>query len=158
MSTITTYTPQYGTPTALTISLNALASSTGGAATQQSTIITGNTANIIHVTYDIILGTNPTSAKAVYFWFIGADTQASPFRDDQAGPTDAALTRVGMRLARTAPNKASGAATGDHVMGKFELYDVGPSWGIAVGHDTGVNLGSGSAVYYTTENEIGTVP
>ncbi len=39
-------------------------------------------------------------------------------------------------------NKASGAATGDDMYGEFLVRIAAPTWGVALVHDTGVNLDS----------------
>lgn len=138
----------------MTCTIDALATSTGGATARQTTIVTSNTSKMLHIYFKIILGTSPTSNRGLYFWLIKADTQGSPFRFDGAGSSDAALTRVGMPPIKIWPNKTSGAATGDTLTGGFEIYDPGPSWGLAVGHDTGVNLGTGCSLWYIGEQDL----
>jgi hypothetical protein len=47
------------------------------------------------------------------------------------------------RLARYARRRAKASpATGDNIVGDFEIYDPGPTWGLLIVHDTGVALNS----------------
>jgi hypothetical protein len=52
---------------------------------------------------------------------------------------DAGLTVLNARVIGRLVNKAS-PSTGDVLQGEFLIDKPGPSWGIAVVHDTGANL------------------
>ena len=123
-----------------TITLASLASSTAGVG-RQSTMIDNTTtrAGRVFVFVKIKQGTSPTSARGVYIYGIRGDATN---RDDAAGASDAALTVLNCPLIGVLANKASGAATGDVVQGWFVFDNPGREFGIAIVHDTGVNLDS----------------
>jgi hypothetical protein len=128
--------------TALTITLASLASSTSGVG-RQSTIV-DNTTDLcqdVIVYVKITQGTNPTGNRGVYVYLIRDDNNGTNHRSDGAGASDAGLTVQNAELIGTMRNKAS-PTTGDVLYGEFRVNRPGPKWGIAIVHDTAVNLDS----------------
>lgn len=131
---------KFATSTALTITVAGLASSTTGVG-RQSTIV-DNTTNRYQ---DILLfvkirqGTSPTGSRAVYIYLIRDDNDGTAYRSDGAGASDAALTVQNAQLIGVLRNKAA-PSTGDDLYGEFLIQRPGPKWGVAIVHDTGVNL------------------
>lgn len=122
-----------------TITLASLASSTSGAG-RQSTLVDNSTTRYtkIVVYVKVKQGSSPTGNRGVYVYGIRSD---GTLRSDGAGASDAAITVLNSPLLGTLTNKAS-PSTGDVLYGEFVFYDPGPEWGIAIVHDTGVNLDS----------------
>lgn len=116
-----------------------LASSTTGVG-RQSTLIdnTGTRWQMIRVIASIRLGTSPVANRAVYFHRIGTDGTSSVYTDG-AGDSDAALTVKNAKIIG-AFTTGGAPATGDFLKGEMELWYPGPKWGIAIWHDSGVNL------------------
>lgn len=142
-----------GSSAAMTITLGSLASSTAKVG-RQTTLITNASPckPRVWIWASIKQGTSPTSGKAVYVRGIRGDGTR---RDDGAGASDAAFTALNCQLLGILANKASGAASGDVVQGWIPFDNPGPEWGIAIDHDTGVNLdstGGNHAIYYSYEN------
>ena len=134
--------------TALTITLASLASSTAGVG-RQSTIVV-NTMNRymdVVVFVRIMQGTNPTGDKHAFVYLLRGDNHATVHHSDGAGASDAALTILNAELIGTLKNLAA-AATGEILFGEFLVPRPGPLWGIAVVHDTGVNLDSTAANHW----------
>jgi hypothetical protein len=132
---------KFGAKTALTITVAGLVSSVSYVGRQSD--IVDNTVNRfgkILIFYRIKQGTSPTSARAAYFFLIRDDGTGTPTRTDAAGASDAAWTAITARQVHAAPNKPSGAATGDVIQGSFVFSDPGPKWALGISHDTGVNL------------------
>lgn len=130
---------KFATRATLTISLNSLATSTAGVG-RQSTLVDNSATRYsrIILSASIKLGTSPTGNRAVYVYLIrGNGTE----RADGAGPTDAGITVVNAELLGVMASKSS-PATGDVLVGAFLIEEPGPEWGIAIVHDTGVNLDS----------------
>lgn len=128
--------------TALTITLASLATSTAGVG-RQSTLV-DNTTNryqdaLVYV--KITQGTNPTGNKGVYVYLIRSDNQGTDHVSDGAGASDAGLTVLNAPIIGVMKNKSS-PATGDVLYGEFLVNRPGPEWGIAIVHDTAVNLDS----------------
>jgi hypothetical protein len=122
-----------------TITLASLASSTSGVGRQSTLLTNASPAHmgvIIHV--KVKQGTSPTSNRAVYVYFIRSD---GTLRDDSAGASDAGLTVKNLQPIMTLWNGAS-AATGDVLQGSVYVEHPGTEWGIAIVHDTAVNLDS----------------
>lgn len=128
--------------TALTITIASLASSVVGVG-RQSTILDNTT--LLH--QDVLLflkikqGTSPTGNKSVQVYLLRDDNNGTAHRTDGAGASDAALTVLNAPLIGVMVNKGS-PATGDILYGEFRIHRPGPKWGIAIVHDTGVNLDS----------------
>lgn len=130
---------KYSASAGFTITLASLASSTSGVG-RQSTLIDNSTTKYkrIIVYLKIKQGTSPTGNRFVYVYGIRGD---GTIRDDAAGASDAAFTRLNTMELGVLANKAS-PSTGDLLTGSFVFENPGPEWGIAVVHDTGVNLDS----------------
>lgn len=133
---------KFASSAALTITLASLASSSSGAGRQSD--IVDNTTNryqAVLIYIKIKLGTSPTGSKGVYVYLIRDDNNGTNHRSDGAGASDAALTVQNAQLIGVMADKAS-PATGDVLYGEFLVERPGPKWGIAIVHDTGVNLDS----------------
>lgn len=129
---------KFGSPTAFTITLASLASSTTGVG-RQSTMVDNSTTRYSHIKIvaKIKMGTAPAANKAVYLYFLRDD--GAGIASDGAGASDAAITiknapPLGTLEDGTAP------ATGDVLIDSFEVYSPGPKFGVAVVQDTGVAL------------------
>ena len=136
---------KFSTPTAFTITVANLASSTVGVG-QQSTLIT-NTQGYKGIYAYIMLklgSTTPTGNRFAYVYAIRGDGTT---RDDGAGASDAGWTRLNADEVRTIGNKASPAA-GDLIYGVAVIENPGPEWGIGIVHDTGVNFDSTGGNHY----------
>lgn len=134
---------KFSTSAALTITLASLASSTAGAG-RQSTIVDNSSTRWGEILLYVLLkqGTSPTGNKGANIYLIRDDADATTaHRSDGAGASDAAITILNAPLVGRLVNKAS-PATGDNLYGEFVIYKPGPKWGVAVVHDTGVNLDS----------------
>jgi hypothetical protein len=129
---------KYGASTALTITLASLATSTAGVG-RQSTMVdnSSNKFQRVHVFFLVTTGTSPTANKGIMFYLIKGDDPTANIRTDNAGASDAALTVV-------TADQVYGAATSNvsdtGYRGSFVIENPGPAWGIAVVHDTAVNL------------------
>lgn len=141
-----------GSTTAMTITLASLPSSTAFVG-RQATLITNASPckPCVWVLVQLTQGSSPTGNRNAYVYGIRGD---GTYRDGLAGASDAALTVTVEELLETLPNKAS-PSTGD-VLRKWIRFDnPGPEWGIAIVHDTGVNLnssGGNHVVAYSYEN------
>jgi hypothetical protein len=144
---------KYGTSTALTITLASLASSTTGVG-RQSNMVDNSTSRygLLHLFVKVKLGTSPTANKAVQVYLLKGN--GSGLRTDNAGASDAALTVKNAPLLGVMTSGGS-PATGDVLQKHFTIRDPGLEWGIAVVHDSGVNLDSTAgnhAVHYIGDN------
>lgn len=128
---------KYSSSAGFTISLAGLASSTAGVG-RQSTLIDNSTTGYkrILIYLKLKLGTSPTGNRSAFVYAIRGD---GTLRSDGAGASDAALTVLNAQPLGIMANKAS-PSTGDLLYGEFVLEDPGPEWGIAIVHNTGVNL------------------
>jgi len=124
---------------ALTISLASLATSTAGVG-RQSTIVNNSTTKYDYALLNVLikLGTSPTANKSVYVYLIQSN---GTNRTDGAGASDAALTiknaaLIGIMTTGSAPG------TGDNLRKTFNVEGLGQEWGIAIVHDSAVNLDS----------------
>src|SRR5262245_18053108 len=141
----------FGTTAQLTITLASLANVSG----RQSTFVDNSTTRWqkIHLYCKVTTGTSPTTIKGIYIYLLEADRTASPnVVTDGGGLTGAAITVVnacqlaGMHADATS-NKAYSIDT--------IVNNPGPSWGVAVYHDTGVALNATAgnhAIWWLGEN------
>lgn len=129
--------------TAFTITIASLATSTVGVG-RQSDILDNSSGRemMARIWAKIKQGTSPTSNRSVYLYLLTDDNNGTNHRTDGAGASDAALTVLNAPLIGVLRNKGSGAATGDLMYGEFLVRIAAPKWGIALVHDTGVNLDS----------------
>ncbi len=129
--------------TAFTITIASLASSAVGVG-RQSDMIDNSSGReqLARIWCKIKQGTSPTSARTVSLYLLTGDAHGTPHRTDGAGASDAGITLQNAPIIGVMRNKGSGAATGDLVYGEFLIRIAAPSWGIALVHDTGVNLDS----------------
>ena len=142
---------EHGAPTAMTITLASMASSTGGVG-QQSTIISNtDNAQIVHVYVGVTVGTAPTANTNIFVYLIKSD---GTLRSDSAGATDADWTRVNARLLGVI--RCTAVTDDVQYQGEFIIRNPGIQWGIGIVHDTGVNLnstGGNQVVRFTIENQ-----
>lgn len=139
---------------ALTITLASLATSTVGVGRQSTFVDNTDNAQMIRVYFDVTTGTSPTANKSIQFYLLTRNDHASPtVTTDGAGASDAGLTVVSASLV----NIVQTSATSDvHYRGSFLVRNPGPSWAIAVVHDTAVNLnstGGNHILAYVVENQ-----
>jgi len=129
--------------TAFTITIASLASSAVGVG-RQSDMIDNSSGReqLARIWCKIKQGTSPTSARTVSLYLLTGDAHGTPHRTDGAGASDAGITLLNAPIIGVMRNKGSGAATGDLVYGEFLIRIAAPSWGVALVHDTGVNLDS----------------
>jgi hypothetical protein len=133
---------KYGSSTALTITLASLATSTAGVG-RQSTIVDNSTTKYqdVLVYVKITQGTSPTGSRRAYVYLIRDDGNATNHRSDGAGASDAGITIRNSMLLGILPNNAA-PSSNDVLYGEFLINRPGPMWGIAIVHDTAVNLNS----------------
>jgi hypothetical protein len=127
---------------AFTITKASLASSVAGVG-RQTALLTANTHRRAKITFLIKLGTNPTANKSVQFYLIRSDGTRY---DDAGGASDAAITVKNAQCVFVAQNTS--ATTGEIVEGSFIVENMGPIWGIAIVHDTAVNLDATEENHY----------
>lgn len=153
--TIAKYSPAYfGSSTSMTCTLASLASSTSGVG-RQTTLIDNSVTKFkrIHVYWKVTTGTSPTANKGIYIYLLKADAPSGAnIITDGAGTSDAGLTVV-------SANQISGAVTSSSsdvtYRGDCVINNPGPCWGLAIVHDTAVNLnstGGNHALYFVGEN------
>lgn len=144
---------KHGASVAMTITLASLASSTVGVGRQSTLVNNEDTAQFIRVFFKITTGTSPTDNRSIKFHLITGDDPASPaIRTDGAGASDAGLTIEGAPLVNVAQTDDT---TDKTYQGSFLIRNPGKEWGVAVVHDTGVNLnstGSNHEMRFITEN------
>jgi len=127
--------PKFASSADLTITLAALASSTTGVG-RQSTLVDNSVTryNLIHLYGKITTGTSPTTGKTIKVYLVRGN---GTLRTDGAGASDAALTVVTAQLIAAIPTDATSDKT--YTFDAW-IVDPGPEWGVAVAHDTAVNL------------------
>ena len=145
----------FGSTTALTITLGSLASSTTSVGRQTTEVDNTTTkAPRAFISAKITLGTSPTANTAVYFWGIRNDNAGTAVRDDGAGASDAAWTRKSAKLIGVLYTGAS-PSTGDVLTGVFVMDNPGKKFAVGVTHNTGVALnstGSNHVLAYHLDN------
>ena len=141
---------EHGTPTAMTITVNGMASSPSGAGRQSTIIDNTNNAQMVHVYVKITVGTTPTANTSIYVYLIKSD---GTLRSDGAGASDANLTVTNARLLGTIRVPVNTSDTAYY--GEYLVRNPGKEWGIAIVHDTVAalnNTAANHAVRYTVEN------
>ena len=130
-----------GVSTAFTVTLVSLASSTAGVGRQTPMIVNTTTRfQTIHIFAKITTGTSPTVDKSIDMYFLKGNN--NNYNTDGAGASDAALTIVGADLL----NSALTDATSDKAYYlEAVIHNPGLTFGIAIVHDTAVNLNSTAA-------------
>ena len=140
----------YSASVAFTITLAALASSTAGVG-RQSTIIDNSTTRYQDILVYIKFreGINPTSNRAMYVYLIRTDDigAGTVHRTDGAGAADAGITIHNAPVVGVIADDGT-AATGEDYYGEFLIHRPGPEWGIAIVHDTGVDLDADAADHW----------
>lgn len=132
-------------PAAITITLASLATSVVGVG-RQSTLIDNDTnwrgAAMIYLR--LRTGTTPVIDTLFHIYLIlSSDDATTPIRSDGAGATDAGLTIVSANKLGTIPmNSVTSDQDYVGIFDTFKIAPLGAQWGIAVVHDTGVNLNS----------------
>jgi hypothetical protein len=147
---------EHGASIAMTITLASLATSTVGVGRQSTMIDNTDNAQMVRVYYKVTTGTSPTVNKSIQFYLLcGDDPSSSNIRTDNAGASDAALTVVTATLVNVVQTTATSDVT---YRGSFLIRNPGIEWGIAIVHDTGVNLnataGNHSIRYVTEDQEV----
>ena len=142
---------KYGASAALTITLAALPTSVAGVG-QQSTLVDNSVTRygLIHVWYKVTTGTTPTTAKTIQFYLLKDD--GTGVATDGAGASDAAITIIAAPLVHAV---GTDATSDKAYRGHFVIRDPGTKWGIAVVHDTAVNLnatGGNHAIKWLGDN------
>jgi hypothetical protein len=156
---MTTATPLYGSPTAMTITLTGLATSATLVAGRESTALDQkDTLDAIDVLVGgkVTTGTTPTASRQIEIWAYGSydDTEFS----GAATGSDAALTpteKTTMRLLTVIPT--SNVSDTAYKFGPFSIAQafggtMPVQFGIWVTHNTGVNLNataSNQEIVYT---------
>lgn len=155
-----TASPVYGTPTAMTITLASLATSSTLVAGRESTAIDqkdSTDAIDVLVGGKVTTGTSPTAARQIEVWLYGSydDTEFS----GSATGSDAALTPVEKSLLQLLTMiPTSNVSDTAYNFGPFSVAQafggvIPVQWGVWITHSTGVNLnstGSNHEVYYTS--------
>ncbi len=142
---------EHGTPTAMTITLASLASSTSRIGRQTDIVDNSDNAQIIHLYVGITVGTTPTIDKNIYIYLIKSD---GTLRTDSAGASDAAWSQTNARLLGVI--RVDAITSDVQYQGEFTIYNPGLEWGIGLYHDTGTDLNSteaNSVLRFTTENQ-----
>lgn len=145
---MTTATPTYGTPAALTMTLASLSSDTNLVAGRESTAIDNSTVDAIDaiVGGKVTTGTSPTANRQIEVWVYGSYDGTS--YSGGATGSDANLTPQAkslMRLLTVIPTSSTSDQT--YTWGPFSVAQafggaMPLEWGIYVVHNTGVNLNS----------------
>lgn len=138
----------------MTITLASLASSVAGVG-RQSTLVDNSSDKFqtIHLFVKVTTGTSPTANRGIYVYLLKSDkTSSANVITDNAGTSDAGLTVVSAQqiAGTTTTNTSNQAYSFDCI-----IQNPGPMWGIAIVHDTAVNLNSTAgnhAVYFVGEN------
>jgi len=142
---------KFDSSTAFTITLDALATTTLGlgAVGRQSTLITNGSPGDMNckIVAQIVQGTNPAGSKQAVLYYLKGDGHGTPYRTDGAGSSDAGITLFTADILDSQGNKAS-PSTGEIIRLEAIIRNVDVEFGIAVAHNTGVNLGVGSYVRY----------
>lgn len=151
----TPITSKFSTTAALTITLASLATSTAGVG-RQSTMVDNSSdlGQMIRVYFKVTTGTSPTANKTIQFYLLTADKTSAPnVITDGAGASDAGLTVVSAPLVHVIQTTST---SNQSYQGSFLIRNPGVAWGVAIVHDTAVNLnstGSNHAIYYVIENQ-----
>jgi len=145
---MTTATPTYGTPAALTMTLASLSSDTNLVAGRESTAIDNSTVDAIDaiVGGKVTTGTSPTANRQIEVWVYGSYDGTS--YSGGATGSDANLTPQAkslMRLLTVIPTSSTSDQT--YTWGPFSVAQafggaMPLEWGVYVVHNTGVNLNS----------------
>jgi hypothetical protein len=137
---MSTLRPQFSASTALTVTLANLASSAAQVG-RQATLVDNSVEryDLIHLQGRVTTGTSPTTGRAISVWLIKGDGTR---RTDGAGASDAAFTAVSARLLKLI---GTGATSDKAYDWDAVIVNPGPEWGIAITHDTAVNLKNNAA-------------
>ena len=158
---MTTATPLYGTPTAMTITAASLASDTNLLAGRESTAIDQQgTTDAIDVILGgkITTGTSPTASRQIEVWVYGSwdgTNYTAACTGSDAAKTVTAESKVSMKLAQIIPTNSTSDTAYTFLIGSLARLFGGAlpvKWGVWIVHNTGVNLNSTSAnhaIYYT---------
>lgn len=137
---------------AMTITLASLATSTAGVGRQTTMVNNTSTYQMIRVYFKVTTGTSPTANKTIQFYLLTGDAASPNLSTDNAGASDAGLTVVTAPMVFVVQTDATSNNT---YYGSFLMRNPGPLWGLAIVHDTAVNLnatGSNHSIRYVGEN------
>ena len=146
---------KFDTEGSFTITLASLASSTSGAG-RQSTIVDNTTTRYskLLIFAKVRAGTSPTANRTIRLFLIRDDNNGTNHRTDGAGASDAALTILNAQPIAVIYVDAT-TSDKDYYL-DCVVENPGPKFGIAVVHDTGVNLNSTGSNHYV--RYIGVTP
>lgn len=127
---------KFGTVSAITITLAGLASSTAGVGRASAAIDnTTDRFGKVFIFLQIDLGAS-TVDRSVQVYGLRADNHASQIATDGWAETNAGLTVLNAQLLGVLITKTANEV----LRGEFVFENPGPSWGIAIVHDTAVAL------------------
>jgi len=140
---------EHGTPTAMTITLASLASSTTGIGRQSTLITNTDIAQMVHIYVGLTTNasTDITANTNGYVYLIKSD---GTLKSDSADDSDAGWTAVNARLLGVI--RFTAVTQSVEYQGEFLVHNPGPVWGIGIVQDTGQDLSAG-VVRFTTENQ-----
>lgn len=140
---------EHGAPTAMTITLAGLASSTTGVGRQSTIIDNTDDAQLIHIYVGLTTNasTDITADTNGFVYLIKSD---GTLRSDSAGASDAGWTAVNARLLGVI--RFNAVTQSVEYQGEFLIRNPGIEWGIGIVQDTGQSLSAG-VVRFTTENQ-----
>ena len=140
---------EHGTPTAMTITLAALASSTAGVGRQSTLITNTDLAQMIHLYVGLTTNASNdiTADTNGYVYLIKSD---GTLKSDSAGDSDAGWTAVNARLLGVI--RFNAVTQSVEYQGEFLIRNPGTIWGIGIVQDTGQTLSAG-VIRFTTENQ-----
>lgn len=135
-----------------TITLTGLATSVTlglGAVGRQSTLIANASPSKMNckIIAEIVQGINPTGSKQAVLYYLKGDGHGTPYFTDGAGVSDAGITLFKANILDSQGNKAA-PSTGEIIGFETTIIGVDKLFGVAVAHNTGVNLGAGSFIHY----------
>lgn len=138
----------FSSSAALTITIASLATSTVGVG-RQSTIVDNTTTRYQKILLYCLCttGTTPTANRTIRYYLIRDDSNSgTAYRSDNAGASDAAFT---VKMAQPIGSLYVDVATSNlGYYGDFVIENPGPKWGVAIVHDTAVNLNSTAGNHY----------
>jgi hypothetical protein len=138
---------KFDSEAAFTLSLGGLASSTSGVG-QQSTVVDNTTTRYskLLIFAKIRVGTSPSANRTIRLFLIRDDKNGTNYRTDGAGASDAGLTIVNAQPIAVVYVDSS-TSDKDYYFDCM-VENPGPGFGVAVVHDTGVNLNSTGSNHY----------
>lgn len=145
--------PKFSAPSQLAITLANLGSSTTGVG-RQSDLVNNSVTRYdqIYLYGRFTTGTNPTAEKTIAVYLIRGDGTR---RSDNAGASDAAITRWTASLLKLIPTDAT---SNKPYSWDAVIVDPGPEWGLAIVHETVAalkNVAGDQSIYWVGSNVEG---